>query len=68
MHSRERMTRKPLQSQSSFSHQPDRLDLIARSEDDLRRMPAADVTPNPAPPLDEMPVPPLTDPSDTKGG
>jgi hypothetical protein len=44
------------------------IEMILRDTREEKPRAEADVTPDPAAPLDEMDVRPLTDPADTKGG
>jgi hypothetical protein len=62
-----RMTARPLRQKPARVNEPHRPDLV---DHPVRpdSAPIADATPDPAPPLDETAVPPLTDPDEPKGG
>ena len=59
------MTQRPLRFKPSFEQKPGSFDDVIAQEPPE---PVADVTPDPAPPLDAVDVPPLTDPDEPKGG
>jgi len=61
------MMQKPPASKPSLGRERGRADLDT-SAPQPRPSVLADVTPDPPPPLDDVPVAPLTDPDETKGG
>ena len=63
----DRMMQKPLGSEPSLGRERGRIDPDATAPQP-RPPVLADVTPEPQPPLDDVPVAPLTDPDETKGG
>ena len=58
---------KPLDSEPLLGRERGRVDPDATASQSSTPV-LADVTPEPQPPLDDVPVAPLTDPDETKGG